>query len=116
MNGEVKLHTLRRLRRHLPMNGEDQLLSWGGWFARQAAPLARPDAIVRVAQHERHRRRPDHAVVLAHHAALAALLMLDDYGALQDRSNSYLLAVDDGIEAAADFVVGGRDDGGQRDE
>src|ERR1700693_3565563 len=82
-------------------------------LARETAPLARSNAVVGVARHERHGRRLHHAVVLADHAALAALVVLDNDCPLQHRSNANLLAVDHRIEAAADLVVGWWDDAGQ---
>src|SRR3989442_3071651 len=85
-------------------------------LARQPAPLPRPDPVVGVARDERHRRGLDHAVVLADHAALAAFLMLDHNRPFQHGAHAHLLAVDHGIEAAADLVVGGRNDAGERNE
>src|ERR1700730_14506075 len=87
-----------------------------GGLARQPAPLPRPDPVVGVARHERHRRGLDHAVVLPDHAALAALVMLDDDRPFHHGAHSHLLAVDYGVEAAADLVVGGWDDAGERNE
>src|SRR5205085_6656209 len=81
-----------------------------------SAPLPRANSVVRVPWHEGHRRGFHHAAVLADDASLAAFLVLDHHGPLQHRPHPYLLAVNDRAEAAADFVVGGWNDAGQRDE
>src|SRR5205823_13966856 len=83
------------------------LLGRGGWLAWQPAPLARPDAVVRVPGHKRDRRGLDHAVVLAHDAPLAAFVMFDHDSLLEYRPNPNRLAIDHRVEATADFVVGG---------
>ena len=87
-----------------------------GWLTGQAAPLPRADAVVRVAGHELDRRRLDHAVVLSDDASLAAFLVLDHDGPLEHSTYSNLLAVDHCVEAAADLVIEGWDDAGQRHE
>src|ERR1700674_2928174 len=83
-----------------------------GGLAGEPAPLTRSDPVVGVARDECHRRGLDHAVVLADHAALAALLVLDHDRPLQDRPNPNLFAVDDRVETAADLVIGWWDDAG----
>ncbi len=89
----------------------------GRWrLAGQAPPLPGPNTVIRVAGHERDSRRFDHAVVLPDDASLATLVMLDHDSPLKHGTYAYLLAVDDRVEAAADFVVEGWDDAGQRNE
>src|ERR1700686_1844284 len=91
--------------------------SWRrGRLTREPAPLPRTDAVVRVAWHECDCRRLDHAVVLADHAALAAFMVLNHDRPLEHRPHAYLFPVDDRIETAADLVVEGWDDAGQRNQ
>src|SRR5258708_5571082 len=91
--------------------------SWRrGGVARQPAPLTRSDSRVWVAGDQLHRRPLAHAVVLPDHASLAAFLVFDHDRPLQHSPNPDLLAVDHCVEAAADLVVEGWNDAGQRHE
>jgi len=85
-------------------------------LAGQPAPLARSNTVVRVAWHKGDRRRHDHAVVLPDDASLAAFLVLDHNRPLKHGAHADLLAIDHGVEAAADFVIEGWNDACQRNE
>src|SRR6202035_2166431 len=78
--------------------------------------LARADTVVGVAWDELDGGRLDHAVVLADDASLAPFLVLDHDGPLEHGPDPHLLAVDHCVEAAADLVVEGWNDAGQRHE
>src|SRR6267143_822968 len=94
--------------------GADSGGRWG--LAGQPAPLAGADPVVGVSRHEFDRRGLDHAVVFAHHAAFDALLVFDHDSPLEHGAHANLLAVDHCAETAADFVIEGWDDAGQRNE
>jgi hypothetical protein len=78
--------------------------------------LPRADAVVGVAGNERYGRRLDHAVVLPDDAPLAPFVVLDYDCSLEYSADTNLLAVDHRTKAAADLVIEGWDDAGQRNE
>src|SRR6266851_9115189 len=108
----------------LEEGGPGQGCVWGlgadsgrrGWLARQPAPLAGADAVVGIAGYEFDGRRLHHAVVLPDDASLAAFVVFDHDRPLEHGPHSDLLSVHDRIEAAADLVIEGWDDAGQRHE
>ena len=87
-----------------------------GGLTGEPAPLTWADAVVRVAGHELDGRRLHHAVVLSDDASLAAFLVLDHHRPLEHGTHSDLLAVNHRVKAAADLVVEGWNDAGQRHE